>query len=177
MIFLRPAAIAVFISLFASAAMSAEDEEAKRLRLAQDLIEITQAEQMIDQMVAQMAPINAQVMKSMLPEGSLSDARLQTITEATTIIMKEELAPEMASLIRAMAPVYAEVLTTEELEGVLAFYNSPVGAALLAKQPELISRSLDISARWSQEALPAIMARTQPRFQELIQELSAETDE
>lgn len=144
--------------------------DAEKLKLAQELIELSQAKQMVEQMNAQMAPMQMQIVKSIIPEGSLSDAQLEIIVNETSTILIEEMTPAVSDLIDQMAPAYAEVYSEEVLRGVVEFYKSPIGVALLEKQPLVVERSMEVSMQWAQETMPAVMARAMPRIEERIKE-------
>ncbi|WP_375207013.1 DUF2059 domain-containing protein [Hyphococcus sp.] len=154
-------------------AMAADDEAAK-LKLAEELIELSQAKQMSKQIVAQMAPMQMQVIRATRPDTTLTDEELETVLDKTSEIMIEEMAPAIDALIDKMAPVYAEVYTLEELQGVVAFYNSPVGASFLSKQSNLVDASMAVSAQWAQETMPGVMARAQPRIKEMVEKYKAQ---
>jgi hypothetical protein len=58
--------------------------------------------------------------------------------------------------------LYVETFTEDELKGLIAFYKSPAGQAFVAKQPELMRRSVQINQR--------IMASVMPKLQEMLRE-------
>ncbi|PQA89638.1 DUF2059 domain-containing protein [Hyphococcus luteus] len=149
----------------------AADDSAEKMKLAEELVELSQAKQMSKQIIAQMAPAQIQVIKSMTPETDLSDAQLEAILTETSAIMREELEPAIDGLIDDMTPVYAEVYTVEELQGVVDFYKSPVGASFLSKQSLAIEKSMAVSMQWAQNVIPGVMARAMPRIQEKVKQM------
>jgi hypothetical protein len=58
--------------------------------------------------------------------------------------------------------IYDETFTVEELQGINMFYKSPAGQALLAKQPELITRSIQKTQQ--------LMVDTGPEIQKMARE-------
>jgi hypothetical protein len=44
----------------------------------------------------------------------------------------------------ALAKVYTDTYTEEEIDGILAFYKSPAGKAFLQKMPEVMQRSMPV---------------------------------
>ncbi len=66
--------------------------------------------------------------------------------------------------------VYFDLYTEEELDGILTFYKSPIGKALLAKTPEANSRLLQISKEQSDALAPAIEKLTK----EFVAEIQAQ---
>jgi uncharacterized protein len=74
----------------------------------------------------------------------------------------------------AYEQVYADLYTEDELDGILAFYKSPVGQAYLAKTPEATRQVLQISKQQFDTLTPQIQKltedyvahlRTQPKSQ------------
>jgi hypothetical protein len=58
--------------------------------------------------------------------------------------------------------LYAETFTQEEIDGQLAFYRSPVGQAVLDKQPDLTRKSSELM----QERVTEILPKTRPGLEE-----------
>lgn len=52
--------------------------------------------------------------------------------------------------------IYAEVFTVEELEGMIAFYESPIGRKFLKKQPQLAAATMKKMQIVMQEMMPEI---------------------
>lgn len=50
-------------------------------------------------------------------------------------------------MVKEMVPVYAETYSLEEIQQLTAFYASPIGQKMLAKMPQLMSRSMEIGNR------------------------------
>jgi len=49
-----------------------------------------------------------------------------------------------ARLKPAFARIYGETFSQEEVDGLIAFYQGPVGTALIAKTPQLMQRSIQL---------------------------------
>jgi hypothetical protein len=60
--------------------------------------------------------------------------------------------------------LYDDAYTEEQIDGILSFYKSPVGQAMIAKSPELTTKSLQIS----QGRMQAI----QPQLRQLMQDFT-----
>ena len=56
--------------------------------------------------------------------------------------------------------LYSETFSAEELKELIAFYQSPVGKAYLAKQPELMQKSMQLSQKTMMRLMPKIIAMT-----------------
>ena len=63
--------------------------------------------------------------------------------------------------------LYSDAYSEEELDGILAFYHSPVGRTMLARAPQLTDQSIAISQQR--------MAALTPKIQELVAQFERET--
>jgi hypothetical protein len=70
--------------------------------------------------------------------------------------------------------IYAEVFTTEELNGIIAFYESPAGQKFIAKQPELTAKTMQKMQGVMAELMPEIQKETMKLHQEIKAKKMAE---
>jgi hypothetical protein len=56
----------------------------------------------------------------------------------------------------ALAKVYTDTYTEEEIDGILAFYKSPAGKAFLQKMPEVMQRSMPVMMKMMGDLQPEI---------------------
>ena len=63
--------------------------------------------------------------------------------------------------------IYDQTFTLEEVQGINAFYKSPVGQALLAKQPVLITRSIQTAQQLMVDTGPEIQKMTREFMEEM----------
>lgn len=61
---------------------------------------------------------------------------------------KEFLKTSMDQLAEMLAPVYEKHLTQSDLEQVIKFYESPVGAKFAAKNPIIMQESMQVGQQW-----------------------------
>ncbi len=73
----------------------------------------------------------------------------------------DKLKPEYAQL-------YMETFTQEEVDGLLAFYRSPAGRAMIEKMPLLMNKSLQLSQARMQKLMPRIMSTAQQAAEEAV---------
>ena len=52
--------------------------------------------------------------------------------------------------------VYTDTYTEEEIDGILAFYKSPVGKAFLQKMPEVMQRSMPVMMQMMGDLQPEL---------------------
>jgi hypothetical protein len=65
----------------------------------------------------------------------------------------------------ALAKVYTDTYTEEELDSILAFYQSPAGKALLQKVPDVIQRSMPVMIQ--------MMSDLQPELKKMMEAIKA----
>lgn len=62
--------------------------------------------------------------------------------------------------------VYAEVFTPEEIQGLIDFYESPLGRAFLAKQPQLTAATMERMQDMMQEIMPELQRDVEEALRE-----------
>ncbi len=113
---------------------------------------------------AQDANFKADVLKLISISGG--DAQLKVvkpqILNMIAVDKKENFSKEFDSLIPSLhekiAKVYMEIYTPEDIKGMIAFYESPVGKKMSEKAAELGQKSMQAGEEWSLE-LQGIMAK------------------
>jgi hypothetical protein len=80
-------------------------------------------------------------------------------------IMKEELSWEKMK--DRYVQAYRETFSQEEIDGLIAFYRTPVGQSFVSKQPELMKRTMTIL----QQRMAPMMQRIQKMSEETALEL------
>jgi len=56
-------------------------------------------------------------------------------------------------------PIYDKHLTHEEIRGLIAFYQTPLGAKLIAKMPAIAQDSMAVGMKWGGEIAQKAMAK------------------
>jgi hypothetical protein len=62
--------------------------------------------------------------------------------------------------------LYADTYTEQEMDGIIAFYKSPAGEAMLAKTPAIMAKA--------NELVQQQMATVMPEIQKLIKDAAAQ---
>lgn len=55
-----------------------------------------------------------------------------------------------AELLDQIAALYAAELSLDDLNGIVAFYKSPIGVKFSSVQPKILSQSMMLGQRWGQ---------------------------
>lgn len=126
-------------------------DDASRAAKAEELLQLTNSEQMMKQMIDHARDIQkAQAAKMQLPEEAKDQA--PQLQEKFTQVITDRL--DWNKLKPAFIKLYADTFTDEELDGMVAFYKSPAGKAVLAKMPQLSPKTVKIA----QDAMQDVQA-------------------
>ncbi|HEY2040033.1 MAG TPA: DUF2059 domain-containing protein [Edaphobacter sp.] len=148
------------------------DETSKRAKI-EELIQLTKLDQLLSQTSSQMttrmkqsaAQQNAR--HAFTPEQQKAVdsyiAQIQTITQGA--VSWDKIKPMVVQ-------VYSETYTDQELDGILAFYHSPAGQALIAKSPQLMNRTMQLVNTQINEVQPQIQKANED-FSLKMKELSS----
>ena len=100
------------------------------------------------------AGMGAQMMDQML--GSFQQSMPTVPAEFWEAFRAEFDATEIVKLI---APVYAKHFNAEDVAGLIAFYESPVGKKLVKTQPLILQESMAIGQQYSQSVTMRLMEK------------------
>lgn len=70
---------------------------------------------------------------------------------------KEFLKTSMDDLIEMLVPVYQKHLTIADLQGLIAFYKTPVGKKYAVSTPLITGESMQVGAEWGQKVAQKLM--------------------
>ena len=115
----------------------------------------------------------AGIQKSMLSQMDLSEEEIAIAQKASQPAMKVTMEKfSWANMKEMFVDIYAEVFTAEELNDIIAFYESPQGQKFVEKQPEL--------TRVTMQKMQTVMAEVMPEIQKetikLVEQLKAERE-
>ncbi|MDR2127537.1 MAG: DUF2059 domain-containing protein [Burkholderiaceae bacterium] len=133
------------------------------------LLAVTQTEKLMKDMIVQIEPMLKNMMAQMLEEANLSEDKKSQIDAVTNDFLKQysEIVQKEFSW-DALKPdlfkVYREVLTQEEVDGLIAFYESPVGQSTTSKMPALMAKSVDVT----QQRIPSLIQQMQAAMRESL---------
>ena len=115
--------------------------DADRLAAAKELMVVTGSARQFDAF-----------MPLMLKQLEVTFTRMRPDQEATIKevfhLMTDRFISRKQELIDEIAVVYASRFTLEELNGVAAFYKSPLGLKFVEAQPELMKQGMAIGQAW-----------------------------
>jgi uncharacterized protein len=154
-------ALSLSASAFAAPASNASVERLLVVTKTESVLEATEAN--VDRVMRQ-SMLQARGDKPMTPE----DQRFIDSTVAkVTAVMHEELT--WAKLRPQYVKLYVETFDQSEIDGLLAFYATPAGHAMIDKMPIVLQKSLAITQAQMQTLMPKMMAILQQSMTEAKQ--------
>lgn len=130
----------------------AQDNSAK-LALAREAIAATQIDKMFDSMAGsfkQMAAQQVQLPASASPEEQKKFA--EYMDKVVDLSMQEAKA-----MISQMDAIYADVYSEAELKAMVAFFKSPEGQSMIAKQPQVMAKVMPLAQEMQRNLMPKIL--------------------
>lgn len=145
-------ALSLLLAFVALAATSFAQDKSANLALAREVMAAMKADAMIDGMMAQMKQLamqSAVVPAEATPEQRQKAEKLQA--DIMDLSMKSA-----KTMVAQMDQVYADVYSEAELRAMKAFFLSPEGQSMLAKQPQVMGRVVPLMQKMQQELMPEI---------------------
>jgi hypothetical protein len=133
-------------------------QDAGKTAKIEEMLRLTKTDEMMQQVMSQMKTMSMDQFEKNLPPEEKAKAReqQQKIFDLVSAKMSwEKFKP-------AIVQIYAEVYTDEELDGILAFYRSPAGHAMIEKMPQLMSRTMAVAQK--------LMGDIQPEIEKMVKE-------
>ena len=118
----------------------AQAQELNKQAKIERILDLTNANAIIDQVFKQIQTMTASMLtKDATPEQT---AKAQQIQAKILDLVKARISWD--KLRPAYVQIYSDMFSDDEISGILAFYESPAGRAMLAKTPALISKSMSV---------------------------------
>jgi hypothetical protein len=145
----------------AEEAIPADDTPQRRVA-AQKLLELFNMNDTYDQAMKQAMSMAVGMIDSQdIPEDEKANAR-KAVETSMGISMQKFSWERMRGM---FIDVYSDILSLEELEGLIAFYQSPIGQKFLRKQPQLSLATM--------EKMQLLMMEMMPDLQKAVDEALA----
>lgn len=123
------------------------------------LLAITKTESLLDSMYANLEQVMRQGMSQSV-QGKTLDPEQQRILDAMPgkfmVLARQELSWE--KLKPLYVQLYRDTFEQDEVDGLIEFYKSPAGHALVAKMPVLMQKMMVLTQSQFQSLLPKVMA-------------------
>lgn len=138
------------------------DEASKNTKI-EELLKLTNGEKLMTQMFDQLKTAEMAQLSKM--EASAPDReRAQQMQQKILQLLQNTLSWEKMKPM--LVKIYAETFTDQEIDGILDFYRSPAGQAMLEKMPALMQRSIAMGQQ--------MVAEVTPQIQKMVEEMKAQ---
>ena len=159
---MKKALMVTFIVFGIAVSVASADQESHRLATLK-LLEVTNAQKMLDHLTTSIKTVMEQQFASLdlTPEGQevMQEVKEELMTWFSGFFVWEQIRD-------LYIDIYIEVFTEEEINELVAFYQTPLGQKLLAKMPVLMQVSM--------QRTQAIMQKRMPEFQRRLLKSIAE---
>jgi hypothetical protein len=156
------------IAILYSAASVAYCDEASKTAKVEEFFRLTKMDELLRQsLTIATDQVKSGIMRQLMG-GKASpemEKQMNAFQDKVAVVVSNALSWER--LKPAYLKLYADAFSEEELEGILAFYKSPAGKAMVAKTPSLMQKATVVAQEKMTEA--------QPELRKLIEEFVSET--
>jgi hypothetical protein len=121
------------------------------------LFEVTQTKRLMDGMMAQMDTMMQNAMKQSMETSELTPEQQVIIDDMRTKLMalvRDELKWELVE--PQYLEIYRRSFTEQEVVGMLDFYRSIAGQAMITKMPLVMQESIDMAQRHMSKLIPKL---------------------
>jgi hypothetical protein len=158
---MRVFALVAFLASFAVQAEPASQESVEAL------LTVTKVEAMTDSLYSGMDQMMQQSISQAIQGKSLSAEQqraLDAVPAKFVAVMREEMSWQKMKPLYVQ--IYRETFDQEEIDGMLAFYASPAGKAVITKMPVVMQKSLALSQSLAQSSIQKMMAAIEEAMRE-----------
>jgi hypothetical protein len=157
--------LAAFVSgaLILSCATVVRADEVSKTAKIEEFMQVAQLDRMVKVMLDQMKNMQAGQLAQMSASGEDRE-RQEAVQRKTMALIAERMSFDKIKPL--YVKVYAETFTEEELDGMLSFYKSPAGKAMMEKMPQMMARMMPLMQQWMADMKPdldKIMAEGQKK--------------
>lgn len=137
-----------------------------------ELLQVTESEQMMDHMNAQMQNIISQSIQQVQQQQgqALSDVQVEVVhkySKKMADVMSKGM--KWSDLEPAMVKIYQDNFTQEDINGLIAFYKTPLGKTTIEKMPVVMQQSMAVG----QDAMMKVTPELTEVMKEFVSDLRA----
>lgn len=151
-------AVLLIVSIFFIAAPYARAQDAPPSdESVRELMKLTQMDTLVDQLAQSLDNSTRQAMREAMAGQGLSEKQEKIVNEMTgrmVAMLKEEINPQ--ALEPAYIEIYKKTLTQKEVDGMIAFYKTDAGKAVVTKMPVVMRQASDVITQHMQKLFPRL---------------------
>jgi uncharacterized protein len=122
------------------------------------LMQLSKMESLTESMYSSMEPIFQQAMQQGIGSRKLTPAQESAVKKLPAkmiALFKEEFS--WSKMKPGFIQIYQETFTQPEVDGMIAFYQTPVGQAMINKTPQVMQKSVQLSQGMMASVMPRVM--------------------
>lgn len=127
------------------------------------LLKVTDAAATLDYAYAQLDQMSEQMVRSQ-GDAAKDDPLVRKHLQELNQLIRTELSWQQ--LEQPMIAIYSSVFTEEELQGIIAFYQSDAGQKMIKRQPELMQASMAVMQEQSMLLMPKLKQLSEKQSKE-----------
>ena len=161
---------ALFCSVAESAVCAADNNPPSEVSIKQ-LLEVTQARQLLDSMMSQIDAMMKNAMTQATQGQHITpeiQKQIETFETEMTAAAKEML--DWNKLEPMYVRIYQKSFTQQDVDGMIAFYKTPAGQAVINKMPVVMQNMMTEM----QQMMQPMMQRIQRKQQDVIAQIQAQ---
>ena len=137
-----------------------------------ELLELAQARKLVDSVMKQMDTLMLQTIQQATQGQDIPPKVQKDIDkrQAEVVALLKDLL-EWSKLEPMYVRIYQKTFTQQEVDGMIAFYKTPAGQAVISKMPTAMQNTMDEM----QQMMTPVMQRMQRMQQDVIAEMKTET--
>lgn len=119
---------------------------------------VTHVDTMMNAYTSQLATSMHTGVEHALADQTLNEAQQKIIdgmTDKMVVLMREQL--DWASIEPKMVQLYRDTFTQHEIDAMLAWYDSPTGRSVIAKQPVVVQQMTDYAQLHVKDMVPKLL--------------------
>lgn len=161
--------LALILLLASSPVPAGEPPQQATEASVEKLLELMQADQMLEQVRAQTQAAMRQA--AVTTAAKPLDARTQAILDKYLVRLGDLMfGPESLDRVHAMmVTIYTSQFSEREVQDMIVFYRSETGQAMTRKMPQVMQQSMQLAMAWMQDLQPA-MTELMDQMKQEIQE-------
>ena len=161
--------VAVLVLTLAVAPCAARADEASKRAKVEELVSLMHMDRMMNQMLDAVKGQTEQMMQQLPGADSMTPGQKKIVADYQAKAMQividsmgwKALEPQFVTL-------YAQNFTEDEIDGMVTFYKSPTGQAVLSKMPQLMSSAMQLTQ--------SRMVDVQPKLKALMEDMVKQMD-
>lgn len=132
---------ATVLTVTLAVASPAQSDDGNRLKLARQLVDVTHLAEKIRRILPTLTPSIEQALSREMVDAATR--------EKATLLIQASPSEDFDRLMDQVAALYARELTDEDLSNILAFYQTPSGRDMLAKEAEIGGAIGTLAFHWA----------------------------